>query len=238
MPDLLPGPWLDRPLAGAFLRFNLALADWGHPSQDVPWQLSGDAIERLVALGALPPDGPRVVRRHASATILQSLEPNEVVVPGFSDPALPVFMASAETFERLQVGCGLVLLAPAIRRVITREELQALRTELTSEELGFARGRTVASTSGDFRAEPEVALALGQVRVQARKLGQEVLAFAAQAASPPVACRARLRLPPLPPAESLQVPAALRDGAAALAHARAVLQEVDPEWLSLFPASP
>ncbi len=238
MPDLLPGPWLDRPLAGAFLRFNLALADLGQPSYEVPWQLPEDVMDRLVAMGALPSDGPRVVCRHASAMILQSLASDEVVVPGFSDPALPVFMASAETFERLQLGCGLVLLAPAIRRIITREELQALRAELTADELSFARSRALVSTAGGAYAESEVTLSLGQVRVQARKLGQEVLAFAAQAASPPVACRARLRLPPLPPTESLQLPAALRDGPAALAHARAVLQEVDPEWLSLFPASP
>ena len=229
----LQGAWLDRPLAASFLGFNLLPAQWLHPSRSAPWDVDP---AKQGAADALASAYPRALRRHASALLLQSLAPEEAVVPGLSDPALPVFMACEDSFERVRVGCGLLLLGPSIRRIITREDLQALRAELTREELDFARGAASRLLPAD--ASLAVAVSLGRVREQAHGLGDSVLAVAAACASSPVACRARLRLPPGPQPPDIELPLPLQDGASALAYARGVLQEVDPEWLSLFPACP
>ena len=233
MLDTLQGAWLDRPLAAAFLGFNLLPAEWRHPSHSVPGDVDRAPRE---AADALASANPRALRRHTSAMLLQAMGPDEAVVPGLRDPALPVFMACEGSFERMRVGCGLVLLGPSIRRIITRDDLQALRAELTREELDFARASARRLVSADVSLD--VAVSLGRVREQANGLGYAVLAVAAGCASSPVACRARLRLPAMPQSPDIELPPALRDGASALAFARGVLQEVDPEWLSLFPACP
>ena len=236
MLDTVQGAWLDRPLAAAFLGFNLLPADWTHPSHSTPWNVDEDLQAKLVACGALASADPRVLRRHASAMRLNSLGPDEAVVPGLRDPALPVFMACEESFERLRVGCGLAMLGPSIRRIITRDDLQALRAELTREELDFARGSASSLLPAD--ASEGVAVSLGHVREQARGLGYQVLAVVSEHACPPVACRGRLRLPSMTQPSPFELPLPLRDGASALALARGVLLEVDPEWMSLFPAYP
>lgn len=230
------GAWLDRPLAAAFLGFNLLPADWMHPSHSAPWDVTEDLKAKLVASGALASAEPRALRRHASAMLLNGLRPEAAVVPGLRDPALPVFMVCEDSFERLLVSCGLVLLGPAIRRIITREDLQALRTELTGDELNFARGSVSRLLPAD--ASEGVAVSLGRVREQARELGYQVLVVVAEHASHPVACRGRLRLPSMTQPSHFELPLPLRDGASALVFARGVLLEIDPEWIALFPAFP
>lgn len=236
MLDTVQGAWLDRPLAAAFLGFNLLPADWMHPSHSTPWNVDEDLQAKLVACGALASEDLPVLRRHASAMLLSSLGSDDAVVPGLSDPALPVFMACEESFTRLLVGCGLAMLGPSIRRIITRDDLQALRAELTREELDFARRSASSLLPAD--ASEGVAVSLGHVQEQARELGYQALAVVAEHASPPVACRARLRLPSTPHPAPLDLPLSLRNGESALALARGVLLEVDPEWMSLFPVYP
>lgn len=225
--------WIDRPLAVAFLRFNLQVADLQHPSRDAPWREGEDPEVRSGAAGALVPEIRSRLARHTSLEMLGGLDPKQAVVPDFNDPALPVFMASEACFERLIVACGLVVLGPGIRRIITRDELQALRAELSREELAFARGR--ASELVHHIERPGVMVSLGRVRLQATELGQQVLYIATSQATPPVACRARLRLPADLRHESLQDPLSQLEAASALGLARSALHEVDPEWLSLFP---
>ncbi len=236
MLDTLHGAWLDRPLAAAFLGFNLLPADWMHPSHSAPWDVTEDLKAKLVACGALASADPRALQRHASAMLVNGLEPEAAVVPSLRDPALPVFMVCEDSFERLLVRCGLALLGPSIRRIITRDDLQALRTELTSDELNFARGSFSRLLPTD--ASEGVAVLLGRVREQARELGYQVLMVVAEHASHPVACRGRLRLPSMTQPSQFELPLPLRDGASALAFVRGVLLEVDPEWMSLFPAFP
>jgi hypothetical protein len=232
--DTVHGPWLDQPLAAAFLGFNLLPVDWMHPSRSASWNVDEACRAKLAACGALASADPRALRRHASAILVNSRGPDETVILGLRDPALPVFMACEASFERLLLGCGLVLLGPSIRRIITREDLQALRAELTREELDFARGP--ASRLLPPGGSEGVTVSLGHTREQACGLGYAVLAVVAEHACPPVACRARLRLPSIPESSPIELPVSLRDGASALAFARGVLLEVDPEWLSLFPA--
>lgn len=169
-------------------------------------------------------------------TLLKGFGEGEAVVAGFSDPALPVFMASPTAFERLALHCGLVCLIPSIRRIIARDELRVLREELSAPEFEFARRGGDRWVPAD--SEAPVMVSLGKVRAQARALGDAVLFFAIAQASPAVACRARLRLPQDLSPESSPVPASLRDGHQALSLARGLLQELDAEWMSLFHNSP
>lgn len=232
MPATSCSPWLERPLAGAFLGFNLLPAGLMHAS----WEQEPTAACAPDVRNDLWPGGRRRRTRHASMAILRGFPKDQALVDGFADPTLPVFMASQEGFDRLAMFCGLVLLIPSIRRIITRDELQALRAELSESELQFARGGGARWVPADL--DPPLMVSIGHVHQQARDLGDEVLLFAIEQALPPVACRARLRLPVNLSTESPRLPPVLRDGGKALALARGVLQELDPEWLALFPTSP
>lgn len=233
----LSGLWLDRPLAGAFLGFNLLPAGLMHLTRWASWGLEREEVAEEAAVLPDHPLGPRSRRlRHVSMAILHGFQESEAVVQGFGDPALPVFMASQACFERLALLCGLVPLIPSIRRIITRHELQALRAELSPQEFEFARAGGARWVPTELPSE--LTVSLGSVRAQARALGDDLLLCAIAEASPPVACRARLRLPADLSPESSRLPPDLRSGPMALALARGVLQEVDPEWLALFPALP
>ena len=234
MPILATDLWLDRPLAGAFLAFNLLPAGLVHPSRIASWHLATDAAD-----GAEPTPasqaGNKYRLRHASMTLLKGFGTNEAVVAGFSDPALPVFMASQAAFERLTLYAGLVCLIPSIRKIIAREDLQVLRDELSASEFEFVRRGGDRWVTQDM--DSQVMVSLGQVRPQARALGYALLFSAIAPASSAVACRARLRLPVDLSPESSSLPQALRDGDKALGLARGLLQELDAEWMSLFPNS-
>lgn len=224
--------WMDRPLAADFLRFNLLPAYllgafWqGERRMDVP------PVRPEPVVGAVPGIDPARLARHASRAILATFEKEEQVVDGFSDPALPVVMSSDEDFGRLVVACGLVVLGPSIRRIITRIELEALRRELSAQEIDFARTVGFRLWGGDGFAMPPLA---GKIREQAWGLGIQMLRYALQLSSKAVMRRANLRLADGPQVQPHELPATLRDGATALALARSVLQELDPEWISLFP---
>ncbi len=224
--------WLDRPLAADFLRFNLMLSlliGAGQPGGRAAPAESGPQTSGGTEVPGI--DSARL-ERHTSRAILATLGKDEQVVDGFTDPALPLFMPSNRRFEELRVACGLVVLGPAIRRIITRPELEALRNELSAAEVDFARTAGSRCWPGDDAVLP---LPGGNVRACARSLGTGVLRHAAQGASKAVACRAHLRLADDADGSSLEVPPALTDTATALALARSILQELDPEWISLFP---
>jgi hypothetical protein len=234
VPILATDLWLDRPLAGAFLAFNLLPAGLVHPSRIASWQLATDAGNTAEPMPAPQADN-KYRLRHASMALLKRFGTNEAVVTGFSDLALPVFMASQAAFERLTLYAGLVCLIPSIRKIIAREDLQVLRDELSASEFEFVRRGGDRWVTQDM--DSQVMVTLGQVRPQARALGYALLFSAIAPASPAVACRARLRLPLDLSPESSSLPQALRDGDKALGLARGLLQELDAEWMSLFPNS-
>ena len=216
--------WLDHPFAPALLRFNLHVADLLHPQRHIEWEPL--PVQRA---------DPRAVAglgRHASAFILRRLGLRPV--RSLDDPTLPLCMAGPDLFERLTRCCGLLVLGPAVRRVIVRAEVQALRAQLGEEGLHFCRVQVPSTWAGGgdspaLRAES---------RVQALGLGGALLERAFACASPPVAQRARLRLAPDLDAWRGELPESLGNPAAALAAARGVLQILDPTWLSSFPAPP
>lgn len=224
-------PWLDHPLAEDLLRFNLLAADLMHPSRLA--QVLPEPVGGWMADPDTSPLEASCLQRHAASDLLQRLA--LPLVDSLDHAVLPVAMAPPELFERLVQCCGLALLGPAIRRVITRADVAQLESSLQPWGLDFARRSAPRCWPG---TEAAVALAPEQADGQAGELGAAVLEMAFDHAPPAVAQRARLRLPP--PAQSARehVEAALggADAMAASDLALRVLQELDSSWLSSFPA--
>ncbi len=218
--------WMDHPLGPALAAFNLLPSRYVHASRQGEW-LPPAARPLLEALAG---DDATLARLHrqASAVLLQSQDLG--VVDDLAHPCLPLFLADADLFERLTLCCGLVLLAPAIRHVIAREEVAALREALGERHLAFARLLGTRLWAGEPSA---MVLDLEQVRGQALALGAALLARACVQVPQPLARRALLRLP-LQRADAA-LPESLAQGDAARRLALKVLEELDPPWLSFFP---
>lgn len=213
--------WMSHPLAGMLLRFNLEPAWLFHPSRQSEWQ--DESAQALPAAGTLA--------RHVSGALLRRL--GLARVEGLDDSALPLFMAPAPLFERLTLCCGLVVLGPSLRRVIARPEVLALQAQLGQDGLRFARA---AVRLWDAAAPAAVVPTANAVRAQALHAGAALLWLAATTAAEPVAQRARLRLPLDAQDAVIDLPHPLERPANALALARSVLEELEPAWLSSFPA--
>ncbi|MES2480736.1 MAG: SctK family type III secretion system sorting platform protein [Pseudomonadota bacterium] len=213
--------WMAHPLAGMLLRFNLEPAWLFHPSRQAEWQPEG--AQALPAAGSLA--------RHVSGALLRRL--GLARVERLDDPALPLFMAPAPLFERLTLCCGLVVLGPSLRRVIARAEVLALQAQLGEDGLRFARAAArLWDAAGPVSMEP----AANGVYEQALRSGAALLWLAAASAAEPVAQRALLRLPVDAQDAVIDLPHPLERPANALALARSVLDELEPAWLSSFPA--
>jgi hypothetical protein len=215
-----PAHWMRHPLAQALLRFNLLPSHFLHPARD-------DAVPAL-ALKALPG-----LHRHRSAALLKKhgLDP----VLSLDDPALPLAMLPEPHFGRLLLLLGAALNAPHVRRTIARHQIALLRQQIGSEGLAIARTPTAAALAGlpvapDWEGARAAALC--------GAWGAAVLAHAFDAASPPVAQRALLRLAPEADALRASLVAAGLQPLRALTVARELLQTLEPAWLSSFPATP
>lgn len=207
-------------MAGLLLRFNLEPAWLFHPSRAGEWQAQGaDALPQGGTLG-----------RHVSASLLRRL--GLARVEGLDDPALPLFMAPAPLFDRLTLCCGLVVLGPSLRRVISRPEVLALQAQLGEAGLRFAR---TAVRLWDAPTHVAFEPAANGVHEQALRAGAALLWLAAATAAEPVAQRARLRLPLEAQDAVIDLPHPLERPANALALALSVLDELEPAWLSSFP---
>lgn len=208
----------DHPLASAFWRFNVGLAELVHPT-------------RRPALQPLDMT-QRALRRHWSARLLREMRLSPVTT--VDDPRLPLAMADPPLFDRLLVSAGATLLGPAIRRLILRSAVAVVEAQLGPEVMQFLRRdafRLWPGTDDQSRsAVPPDAVAA------ARRLGAAVLAMAFEGAPEAIACRARLRLPAEPGLAGVELPSALSAPATALQLSRSILQALDPQWLSLFPA--
>ncbi len=214
----LPG-WLRHPLAQALMRFNFMPALLLHPRRadaGVP-----------APLRSLP-----TLQRHQSAALLKQhgLDP----VLGLDDPALPLAMLPDAHFDRLQLLLGAALNAPHIRRTIARDDLAVLHERLGVEAVAVARTPVAAALAGlpvapDWNAD--------NARALCRAWGAAVLAQAFDAAAPAVGNRARLRLAPEADAQRAPLAAAGLHPERALRIARELLQTLEPQWLSSFPAT-
>jgi hypothetical protein len=213
-------PLLKHPLAEAVLRFVLLPSQFLHPRR-APQRESA----RLPQLKGLD--------RHSSAALLKQHHLDPVV--DLQDPVLPLAMLPQDSFDRIGLLLGAALNAPHIRRTIVREQLSTLKSQLGPEALNIARSDTAEALRGlpvapDWQA-PEA-------RVICQSWGCAILGQAFEAASEPVAARARLRL--APEADALRVPLAAADlqPQRALDIARALLGSLEPAWLSSFPSTP
>ncbi|HSV44832.1 MAG TPA: SctK family type III secretion system sorting platform protein, partial [Ramlibacter sp.] len=169
---------LAHPLAGDWLRFNFLPSLLLHPSRAGDWAaLAGQA------------QPPASLHRHWSAALARSagLEP----VAGLDAPGLALAMLPAAGFAQLLRWCGLVLCAPAIRRVIERAPLAALRAQIGEQALAFARAGAAAVHPG---LAPARGWAPAQAAAECDRQGGGLLYNALQQAPAPVARRGQLRL--------------------------------------------
>ncbi len=213
---------LDRRLQS----FNLLPSRWFHP-------------QRCVALW--PSDSPcghdanamRRFHRHVSASFLRQPKPG--YVQRLDDPLLPVFLADDALFERLLCHVGLVVLGPAIRRVIEQDEVRLLREQISEDRLTFARREARSLWTADPPLLDGEELAIDTVEPQMRSLGAALLLMAALAASEPVSARGLWRLSSSAQEDCLRLPASLCDREVASALTLSTLSRLDPVWLSVFP---
>ncbi len=209
---------LRHPLAGPFLAFCLLPSLTLHPTQ-AQALVPGTVLEQAASLPTL--------HRHWSADLARScaLEP----VADLVDPALPLAMLPAARFEMFARYAGALLAGQSIRRCIARADVEAVQAELGDAVLNFTRHRAAAIHPG----LGDLAWRTEAIAADTTALGHVMLAQAFTTAAPAIRQRGLLRLPiaapehardlSLSPAESLRISLAL-------------LQEIEPEWLSLFPA--
>lgn len=228
-------------LTRAMLEANALPSRFAHPGRLEAWCGAGAGLwgQLRELLGRLTVDAPvageGILHRHVSAALLRDPALGLGWIESSEDPALALCAAPADLFAALQRHAGLVLLGPAIRQVIARAELAALDKQLGAGSLEFVRRQAPRLWAGGGGA-PALRVDTATASEQALRWGAQVLARAFEAASPSVARRGQLRLPPQLGREPL--PAGLNEPREALALARALLHELDAAWFSLFPASP
>ncbi len=217
---------VEHPQSQALLRFSLNPSRLVHPSRVtslLPQGLLGCWPDTAQALGDAR------LHRHWSGVMLAEFG----LVPALAldDPGLALGAAPMPLLDDLALYCGVALLAPGIRRVITRTEVALLEAHLGGRGLAFARHGAQRCWGATQSAVP---LAAGSIDQQARSLGAAVLDMALDDSCGPVASRARLRLPADASQVRAEVAGAVAGASQAQALALAVLKELDPSWLSSF----
>ena len=221
MPHVL-GPFsLQQPLAGAFLAFCLLPSLTLHASQAI-----ARVPEAVLAQAASLP----TLHRHWSAELIrvEQLQP----VLDLADQALPLAMLPGERLEHLVLMAGATLAGQTLRHCIVRDEVQAVQAQLGDALLSFVQQRAQELHPGlavdfSFRSEGLVS--------ELNAMGSGLLAAALLEASPGVGRRGLLRLPISAPQQGEHLSITSSE---ALRLSLALLQELDPQWLSLFPATP
>lgn len=231
---------LEPLLHESWIGMNLAPAPWVHASH---WpQVLPPEMKVL-----LDEDTPELLRRaawcQANACVLSHFELTPL--EDADDPCLMAALLPLPAWDRWILHCGLLALGPQARRVIAGQDVQALRAQWGDEGLQFARrqGQAEAAKSesqlaSEVEAGDEVTAALmpEEAQAQATQLGQAIVNSASAQASEPVASRLRLRLPVEAGVGAIYLSPLWTESARAWRKARAVLQEIDPSWCSLFPA--
>lgn len=207
------------------LSFNLLPSRWAHRQRLASWARAASRLPRDAA-------GERRLHRHLSAAFLRSERPG--VVQSLDDPLLAVFLADEATLDPLVLHCGLVILGPAIRRVILRDEVKDLHTSLGEYGLSFARHEAAGLGLPGLERLPVLPLLPSKSHAQAVALGTALLLQASRGATVPVAARAVLRLAPSVMDEALVLPSLLCEPQDAARLALTTLDHLDPAWMSLF----
>lgn len=227
----------DHPLATAFWRFNVAIAELVHPTRrpallPQAWQRWSAGQGSQMREPALDDQAQRSVHRHWSAGLLRDMRLSAVTT--FDDPRLPLAMAEQALFDRLLVSAGATLLGPSIRRLILRTEVAAVEAQLGPEVMQFLRRDALRLWPGTDDESPS-ALPPDAAAAASRQ-GAALLATAFKGAPAAIGRRAILRLPAEAVLAGPELPPRLSDPSAALQLSRSTLQVLAPQWLSLFPA--
>lgn len=151
-----------------------------------------------------------------------------------ADPALVLALLPQASWHTLQLRVGASILAPRIRRCIGRAQVAVLRDALGDGLYEYAL-RDAPTLPPGLQALTQANL--DDVPAQCLSLGEACMARALQAASPPVASRAHLRLPASALHAAAQPAWTELTPQAALSLCTALIQETDPTWLSSFPAT-
>jgi hypothetical protein len=212
--------------AEALLRFNLLPSLSTHPEQLAGRRLP-ESLRQLLEPGK-EAAAARSLHRHWSRLLRREFGDGAIDEAG--DPVLAIALLGEDEFNKLALWCGIAVLAPSIRRFISRDEVAALRLGLGEDGLAFARRALL-----DFPADAAAPLQPAEVGAQAARLGAALLSVAFEGATPEVAWRARLRLPPDAARARQDLPRSLANAATALKLAREVTALLDPAWLSSFP---
>lgn len=210
--------WLQHPLAGALVRFNVLPSLFIHPLRAAGWPVAQEL--------------PSAVHQHWSAALIkeEALEP----VLSLDEPALSLALLPQELFAPLMLLCGIRLNALHVRRAIARTEVELLRAQLGDEGLAAARTRSATSLAG-MPCAPDWDAACARELCEA--WGAGLLARAFDGASPALARRAALRLPETAAPVRARLAGAGLQPSDALALAHEHLNLMDPAWLSCFPAN-
>lgn len=227
-PPSLPPDWpgLAGPVVPRLLEFNLVPSRILHPAQ---------------AIQLAPPDGftsahPAVqeaLHRRWSKRLLNRLGAAAAPVLDLTEPALPLALAAPALLLRLARDLGIAMLGASLRRIIEREQVLAVRASLGEHGLAWA-------LDGAARLYPGMAdthrwLQAGWAEA-ADQLGAGLLAQAWHDAPAPLRQRADWMLPP----GSQDTEQRTASGLAA-PQARALclqrLKQMEPAWLSSFPAT-
>ena len=172
--------------------------------------------------------------RHCSALLLPDLDSEPVL--SLSHPALPLAMLPEPVFNQLVLWCGSLLLAPSIRRVISRVDVLEMGQQLGEEAVDFALLKAPELLKISFENQANFAFSAGQSRDKALSLGAALMAAAFTTAPPGIAQRGLLRLPADDVFNTMPLlTAILQNKGQALAVVRSVTDLLEPQWLSSFP---
>lgn len=178
----------------------------------------------------------RTLDRTRSAALLEQLGPHAQPVQDPTQPALPLALAPTALLQGLVRQAGVLLLNAHLRRTILRPQVQAATAALGQPALNWAREAAPALHPG-LEAEPLAPWLSEDLAASADTLGEGLVAQAWQDAPAPLRLRAGWKLSP-----SADCPEVRAASALAPERARAVclslLAQLDPPWLSNFPAIP
>ncbi|MET4580101.1 SctK family type III secretion system sorting platform protein [Ottowia thiooxydans] len=228
VPSDVRWPGLGGEALPRLLEFNLLPSKTLHPAQ-VPYLAPPTGFSEATA--AALPSVLEILHRAWSQSLLSGLGAMAAPVLNLGEPALPLALASPSLLQRLSRDLGIALLGAALRKIVEREEVLRVRSDLGEDGMDWALEGAAKLLPGSADAQGWVQAGWAEA---ADQLGCGLLAQAWHDAPAPLRERANWKLPP----SSLGAKARGVSGLAA-PQARAVclqrLHQMEPTWLLCFP---
>ena len=233
--------WLSLPVAIHLLRANFLFSSLLHPMQLQRWcgqerfDLQGWTAGMARRVGAPPEVAERVLHQRLSSAIARDLGLDLIASP--SEEGAAACLLPPLVFDRLVLHLGLSIWSLPLCRLISRADLAGWERAVGAPALAFSRrmlpilrARVGPSLGIDAILPPS-----SEAPERARALGAAVLARCFDSVPPSVGRRGLLRLPP--DVNGLDLPPPIDSEKAAQALTHAVLETLEPEWCSRFPAT-